>query len=437
MKKILVTVLMLTLSVPAFAIQLDFAGGEGKVDIYGQIRMYGLYHNVNQSGTGITSGQQVPQTGDNNDFLFGIQSNSRLGFKVSYGNFFSTAVLGYNGDGGVSLFRQLFIGYKFENGLTVSVGRQYTAAITYLEYDNIFDVDNGMMGYGTLGGLARLPSVKLSFANIDLLLVSQDAYYVRYPAGSLSGNVDVTGAPTGTFAVPISADLAVADKIMPAIELAYNINMGLLKGKIFGSYTGVTMQANLTSPIAGVPTQRAWVQSASAGFFLKYAQPKGFDAVLSAFYALNGQITGKVKWGQDGAFPGATLSLNDITATNAGMGNYNGIFAGIGDIHAWGAALSAGYNLTDSFYLAIGGGFQSISGASNPAFDDYGLFNSYAAYIVGKYKFNKYFMILPTVGYYNNYNTGETKIDSAGQSNNKLERATGKLIAGVQLRLMF
>ncbi len=402
MKKFLVILFVLVLAVPSYSAVKLLDKGDTQLSLYGFFLLLGAYQNVNINGS-------TPQVGQNNDLVYDFLGHSNIGLDFSVGEFFSKAEFRFTADNDKDngVFRHLYAGYKFSNGLRVLAGRTNSSTETFYWYDNIFDGDDGMRGYGTMG-LGRQNMLRLSIANIDLsFLAINDSEFI------LGGNGTGYYPDSNTS---INVDLAIADKVMPGIEIVYNLNFGGLIGKIFGFYAGVNVEGT-SDDFAG--SQREWIDSAAAGLVLQYSG-YGFTTVFSAFYALNGNYVGAVRWGA-GATPKNSLKFDKPAGDNGGD-----IWKGYNDINSWGTALSFGYKIMDTLDVTIGGGFQSISTKDNEAFTASGLLNSYAAYITFRYSINKYFMLLPTAGYYVNYTTSE-----------KDPYTRAAILTGVQLRVSF
>ena len=400
MKKILVILFVLALSVPSFAAIAVVDNGDTKLSLYSSIRLLGLYQNVNTNGS-------APQAGSNNDLIYSIQGNSRLGLDFEIGNFSTKAELKFSADNDAAgVFRLLYSSYKFDNGLTVMVGRNYSTSETDLWYDNVFELDDGLHGYGTMG-VGRQNMLRLSMFNVDLSFIALNNNTKDYFANGGSG---VSGVNTSV------TKLGIADDVMPALELAYNLKFGGLTGKIFGFYSGITIEGTTSDGV-----RREWIQSASAGFALQY-EIIGITTVLSAFYALNGDYVGAVRWG----------SSQEAVPNNSLKFDKKGKWEGYNDTHTWGAALSIGYKITDSLDITYGGGFQSMSGESNSGYAATGVLNSFSQYLAIRYNINEYFTIVPTVGYYASI---VSDIDFAPSGN--LIKMRGTLIAGAQFRVGF
>ncbi len=418
MKKFFAILFVLALAVPSYAAIAVVDDGDTKLSLYSSVRLLGVYKNVNNSG-------HTPQAGSNNDLVYLMQGNSRLGLDFSVGNFFSKAELKFSPDNTpAGVFRQLFVGYKFDNGLKVLVGRTNSSTETYLAYDNVYDTDNGMRGFGTMG-VGRQNMVRLSMFNVDLSFIALQNYngfLLKQKDGDKIVNVGSGSIHTPAGNKEVTLDLAIADQIMPAIELAYNLNFGNLTGKVFGFYAGVNVEGSATGSNADLlaGSQREWIQSASTGFVLKY-KVIGISTALSAFYSLNGDFVGG-KWGTS-AINANSLKFDKVTDANPDTSN---IWKGYNDKHTWGAALSVGYQVLESLNATVGGGFQSTSTKDNEDFARTGVLNSYSAYVALKYSINKYFMVVPTVGYYVNYGANE-----------KTGATNATLIAGAQLRVGF
>ena len=95
MKKVLLTLIAVLMAVPAFAIEVYNNGEDTSVEIYGTARGYiGYGHS---SVDGIVNGDVNPDVNpDYDNFLYGLQGNSRIGTKFKVGNFAGQVELGAN-----------------------------------------------------------------------------------------------------------------------------------------------------------------------------------------------------------------------------------------------------------------------------------------------------------------------------------------------------
>ena len=102
MKKLLLSVLMLALALPAFALDIPMPDGM-KLNMYGQARMQAYYQRQESQKTG------AEKVTDKSDLFYNMQSNSRLGWNFSAGSFKANVELNFKQDSISGLgFRQLW-----------------------------------------------------------------------------------------------------------------------------------------------------------------------------------------------------------------------------------------------------------------------------------------------------------------------------------------
>ena len=83
------------------------------------------------------------------------------------------------------------------------------------------------------------------------------------------------------------------------------------------------------------------------------------------------------------------------------------------NVHRVGATLEFGVKATENFTAVLGGGYQNTL-KENTANENY---ESYAVFLQGAYKLNKYFSIIPQITYYNTTgsNTSQSALIAAAQ----------------------
>ena len=378
MKKLLLSVLMLALAVPAFAFDIPMADGM-KLNMYGQVRMTAAYE-----GTNTSTGQFNATT---SDFKMNWQGNSRFGINFSAGNFFANAEMKVTPDAvGSAGFRQFWGGYKMDNGLTIIAGQKTTLTGNGVSSD-VYFTDNGLVGFGAASD-ARRPMIMASYAGLDVALVT-----------NVIDHSLVDGATS------------VGEDYIPRLEVAYNLEMENLTAKVFGSYGLYTEKVN---------TDYYNINAFHVGFDVMPTFGNMY-AGLGAFFAMNAGMYGAVA-----AIDATGKDLIDLKPTIAPDGN--GEFEVL-DVTTFGATLVFGMNLTDALAFEVGGGYQlSSSDAYVDAAGDKSDVVGYGAYVNAPITlFEGHFVVTPQVGYYGR--STDANLDGA--------TSVEALIAGAQVVVKF
>ena len=385
MKKLLLSVLMLALAVPAFAFDIPMADGM-KLNMYGQVRMTAAYEGTNSS-----NGQFNATT---SDFKMNWQGNSRFGINFSAGNFFANAEMKVTPDAvGSAGFRQFWGGYKMDNGLTIIAGQKTTLTGNGVSSD-VYFTDNGLVGFGSVSD-ARRPMIMASYAGFDVALVT-----------NVIDHSLVDGAEK------------VGEDYIPRLEVAYNLEMENLTAKIFGSYGLYTEK--YTRGGATQPTSYANINAFHVGFDVMPTFGNMYVG-LGAFFAMNAGMYGAVA-----AIDSTGKDLMDLKPSIVLDANGE---AEIQDVTTFGGTLVFGMNLTDAIAFEVGGGYQlSTSDAYVDAAGDEADVAGYGVYVNAPITlFEGHFVVTPQVGYYGR--STDANLDGA--------TSVEALIAGAQVVVKF
>lgn len=227
---------------------------------------------------------------------FGVQSNSRIGARVSAGD------VGGRFEYGTGVNTRLLYGTWNFGGGEFLAGQFYTP--TYYGLSNqVADGDNGLAGFGA--PFSRLPGLQLKFGGFKVALVTQ---------GTASTGGTATIAKTN---------------ILPKLEAAWNGNAGPVRIHVSGGYTA--MEAVDTSDNGQTTTSYLLQAMAkySAGPFM---------------------IGGSVLWGQNVSNYGWNVGPAVAwTATNTGATVY--------DSTGYGFTIVAGWKINDMLGLEGGYGY--------------------------------------------------------------------------------
>ena len=173
MKKVLLTLIAVLMAVPAFAIEV-YNNGENAVDIYGTLRGYIGY------GHGVDG---VSDTTDDN-FLYGIQGNSRIGVRLKVGNFSGQVELGAveatlygRSTGSYVGLRQAWGAYSFGNAGALLAGKTDTPTAMGGFISDIMDTDGGLNGFGGSTTGSRRFQIQYNVAGLSIALIENDMAY--------------------------------------------------------------------------------------------------------------------------------------------------------------------------------------------------------------------------------------------------------------------
>lgn len=198
MKKVLVSsALSALLVLPAAALEV-YSGDNATLSVYGAIKGYvGMGENAHIGGPA--------------NFLFGVQSNSNIGFDVVADKFKAKVEFGAiendpfgTANGAVAPLRYLWGSYDTGLG-TILVGKANTPT-TDIFSTGVINNDTALNGFGGLSTATRRLQVQYNVAGLSLALISD------YIAENLSGNTTSESGRSNTT--------------MPRIALSYTIYNG-------------------------------------------------------------------------------------------------------------------------------------------------------------------------------------------------------------------
>ena len=379
MKKVLLSLLMLALAMPAFAFDIPMADGM-KLNMYGQVRMTAAYEGSNASNGLVNTTAS--------DFKMKWQGNSRFGINFSAGNFFANAEMKVTPDAvGQAGFRQFWGGYKMDNGLTIIAGNKTTLSGIQGISNDVYFVDNGLVGFGTAGDTRR-PLIMLSYAGVDFSLVANGPDH-----GALGG-------------------YAAGEDYIPRFEVAYNLKLEGLTAKAVASYGLYTQK--YTRGGATQPSSYVNINAFHVGVNAKQTIGNMYVGA-AAFYSMNGGMYGAVKMLNNAG--------NDVTNIKPSIAMKANGEAEVLDVNTFGGALVFGMNLSDTLGVEVGGGYQLSS--SDQWDEDV---TGYAAYVNAPLKlFEGHFVVTPQIGYY-----GRSTDQNLGGAT-----SVEALIAGAQVKVVF
>ncbi len=385
MKKVLLTLIAVLMAVPAFAIEV-YNNGENAVDIYGTLRGYIGY------GHGVDG---VSDTTDDN-FLYGIQGNSRIGVRLKVGNFSGQVELGaveatlYGRPTGSNVsnvsnvgLRQAWGAYSFGNAGALLAGKTDTPTAMGGFISDIMDTDGGLNGFGGSTTGSRRFQIQYNVAGLSIALIEND---MAYDPGVSYGYTD--GGET-----------------IPRLGLSYTYKNPSLLVKVAATYSA--LNGTINAPVSD--TRWATVHAFGVALGLKptFMDGKMWLSVL-ARYGMNEELYGEAKTVYNGGL-----------MAHSSIGNYVGVQADgtVDNVQRAAVALELGYNVNDMIAVIVGGGYQH-SMIDALTYD----VGSYAVFLQAPIKISGNFALIPQFTY-----TG-TRLDSDNKDS---------LVLAMQARITF
>lgn len=378
MKKVLLTLIAVLMAVPAFAIEV-YNNGENAVDIYGTLRGYIGY------GHGVDG---VSDTTDDN-FLYGIQGNSRIGVRLKVGNFSGQVELGaveatlYGRSTGSNVgLRQAWGAYSFGNAGALLAGKTDTPTAMGGFISDIMDTDGGLNGFGGSTTGSRRFQIQYNVAGLSIALIENDMAY----GPGVSGYTD--GGET-----------------IPRLGLSYTYKNPSLLVKVAATYSA--LNGTINAPVSD--TRWATVHAFGVALGLKptFMDGKMWLSVL-ARYGMNEELYGEAKTVYNGGL-----------MAHSSIGNRVGVQADgtVDNVQRAAVALELGYNVNDMIAVIVGGGYQH-SMIDALTYD----VGSYAVFLQAPIKISGNFALIPQFTY-----TG-TRLDSDNKDS---------LVLAMQARITF
>ena len=388
MRKLLILLVFTLVLAGTNASAMTIKNGDDTIEVYGSVRAFTVFNHVDKSDVMAFSTDQ---------FVIGLQSNSRAGVRWTRGNFFVNSEWGMaardsNANNNVNVtLRYMYGQYTFDNGGKFRFGQ--IPGISYSDgpFDRKLSADNGLQGFGTISDVRRVG------INYEINGFSISALSMRQDAGNVT-NANVLG---GTFR-----------ELMPRIEAAYEVS----SVRIGGSF--VTSTSYIPSVDASGKAERK-SNNVSAGHIAVSANPKIADNtrfLVSGFYGVN-----------SGLYDMGSLAIAEdyneaISRSNRILPRQKEGPGKLDNTKAFGAAVGF---LVDKFEAGFG-----IQSSSNDQWEEN--INGMGFYANYKYRVSN-FRITPEVGYINTgKNTG-----SGGIPKGATEKTNGiwALQFGLQFRM--
>lgn len=406
MKKVLLTLIAVLMAVPAFAIEV-YNNGENAVDIYGTLRGYIGY------GHGVDG---VSDTTDDN-FLYGIQGNSRIGVRLKVGNFSGQVELGaveatlygrHSTDGRSTVsdvgLRQAWGAYSFGNAGALLAGKTDTPTAMGGFISDIMDTDGGLNGFGGSTTGSRRFQIQYNVAGLSIALIENDMAYgpgvSGYTDGGETNSADDTNTDNG-----VSYGYTDGGETIPRLGLSYTYKNPSLLVKVAATYSA--LNGTINAPVSD--TRWATVHAFGVALGLKptFMDGKMWLSVL-ARYGMNEELYGEAKTVYNGGLMAHSSIGKYVRVQEDGT---------VGNVQRAAVALELGYNVNDMIAVIVGGGYQH-SMIDALTYD----VGSYAVFLQAPIKISGNFALIPQFTY-----TG-TRLDSDNKDS---------LVLAMQARITF
>ncbi len=301
MRKLLVSLLLCILAVPAYAVEFKF-NDDMSLDVYGEFKFRGFYE-YKDTGTSI-----------DNDFQLDIEDHSFIGFGLTLSEKLSlNAEIGarpFNDSNFSTQLAQFYGTYKNDLGMEILFGKAWTSS-DYFIGGQVSLWDNALNDYGTLFPQQK-PQLAVSWNGFKIALVR-----VNTAEESALQNALGTGYKVKS--------------VIPRIDVDYNMDFANVNFKVFGAYLPFTID----KPNGDTENMNAM----HAGF--------GGQATFGNLYL---RATGF--WGYNANIYGALTRYTSVLVDNKGE------FQNTTTI---GGAVLVGYNINEVSYVEAGYGYNVSS----------------------------------------------------------------------------
>lgn len=364
MKKVLLTLIAVLMAVPAFAIEVYNNGEDTSVDIYGTVRGYvGYGHAFNAN--------------ENDNFLYGVQNNSRVGVKLKVGNFSGQVELGANEQTvlGVSVsnavgLRQAWGAYSFGNAGTLLAGKTDTPTSMSGFSSDIMDTDGGLNGFGGTTTSTRRFQIAYQVMGLNIAIIENDMR-----VNSTFDNYKDGG------------------EVIPRIAISYTYKNPSLMAKVGATYSA--LNGSLTSPTD--PDTR-WTTIHAFGI-VAGVKPTFLDGrmwlSIMARFGMNEHLYNEAKTVANNGSQGHSAFGCAPTIVNNDGTVYN--------VTRLSAVVELGYKANDYIAAILGAGYQYTTLDTSAFPND---INSYAVYLQAPYTVSKNFALIPQLSWFSSTQAG-------------------------------
>lgn len=364
MKKVLLTLIAVLMAVPAFAIEVYNNGEDTSVDIYGTVRGYvGYGHAFNAN--------------ENDNFLYGVQNNSRVGVKLKVGNFSGQVELGANEQtvlvvsvsNAVGL-RQAWGAYSFGNAGTLLAGKTDTPTSMSGFSSDIMDTDGGLNGFGGTTTSTRRFQIAYQVMGLNIAIIENDmrvkSTFDNYKDGG---------------------------EVIPRIAISYTYKNPSLMAKVGATYSA--LNGSLTSPTD--PDTR-WTTIHAFGI-VAGVKPTFLDGrmwlSIMARFGMNEHLYNEAKTVANNGSQGHSAFGWAPTIVNNDGTVYN--------VTRLSAVVELGYKANDYIAAILGAGYQYTTLDTSAFPND---INSYAVYLQAPYTVSKNFALIPQLSWFSSTQAG-------------------------------
>lgn len=244
-------------------------------------------------------------TGTDEDTLWDLQGNSRLGANVSHGDYGGGFEFAVNDESGVNT-RKLFGTYNFGGGQLL-VGQTYSPISSYFYSNQVFGGDEDLLGTGQLYA-SRRPMIQFKTGGFKIALVEP----------GVSNSLVFGNDPEGN---PLELDV---DTTFPKLEASYGFKGDMFFLDISGGIQQVETEGLISED------WNSWAGAVGGGFSagpvdfkanIMYAENGGLYGVYSPWISLAPGYDGSVVDNEAMGYMGVvTFNANDMLAFEVGGG---------------------------------------------------------------------------------------------------------------------
>lgn len=365
MKKVLLTLIAVLMAVPAFAIEVYNNGEDTSVDIYGTVRGYvGYGHAFNAN--------------ENDNFLYGVQNNSRVGVKLKVGNFSGQVELGANEETVLAVsasnavgLRQAWGAYSFGNAGTLLAGKTDTPTSMSGFSSDIMDTDGGLNGFGGTTTSTRRFQIAYQVMGLNIAIIEND---MRVNSTNFDNYKD-------------------GGEVIPRIAISYTYKNPSLMAKVGATYSA--LNGSLTSPTD--PDTR-WTTIHAFGI-VAGVKPTFLDGrmwlSIMARFGMNEHLYNEAKTvANNGSQGHSAFGLAPTIVNNDGT---------VYNVTRLSAVVELGYKANDYIAAILGAGYQYTTLDTSAFPND---INSYAVYLQAPYTVSKNFALIPQLSWFSSTQAG-------------------------------
>ena len=306
MKKLLV--LIAAAIFVAGSVMPVMAQDKAEWSFYGSARMWTAYVWTDfKTPAGLLGTPGIPGF-DDNELVWDLQSNSRFGANVRFGDVGGRIEYGHTGDPGGNVTNRLIYGtWNFGPG-TLLIGQDYTPLFFPIsDQCGLIGGDCGLIFWGAVY-TGRVPQAKLTMGGLKIGLMKPNRVQ-KLPLATPDSVGIVGGIPAIVPGTP-GFSAVDTDATLPEIEVSYTFNLGPAALMLGGAYKTYDIRGITAAGVEWDDSVDSWLLNAAArtNFGPLYVNASLAYGQNIGDYGLTADILGAVK---SAVFVPATQSIED------------------------------------------------------------------------------------------------------------------------------